>query len=758
MFQHEKIQNLSDFFTDMNNRRTKGAFFYRINCYNEEIDTFIRKYYDAARRGGAVIEGRIPNPDEKNLSYYREIMGDGFSMDLAFIHASIRKWLPRMNEYQSKTVSASIFEVLKKLQQNGKNANMLKNAYIKFMCWMYYKFEQVLSMLGTGKVPKILYEGEVSNYELLLLAVLSNAGCDIVLLQYGGDQKYLTVDPSSMYSDAYVTADAGPFPQGFCLKQIRENAKQEARLEGLYGPKPEKTACTNAWIEGNLLLDIQKPPMARGDDPNLFYNCFGRINGVEDKLTYENELFQMYLALKNSKRNVVVVDKGITKPTPDEIAKIKRGNYPSLDVMLRDLTSNFRMIHNEELKRLVSRAFIDIIMEDSKNPQNNINRLLSRAVTVLCYFHRYYSQLLGGFEPGQVGCFILLGYCEGGTEAMFVKMLSRIPVDVLLLNPSLQKKCCLEDRLLFEMNFTDALNVSRFPVDNTNVQIGTAAYHAERELDQIMYDNSGIYRVQQYQKARSVYLKTMYEEIQILWEQELKYRPSFAVVDDVVNIPAIFAKVNGVKDGNVQNYWYSIRKLLTEDTFLISRAPFIDPGSPNPMKAYSTEFLRNGRLQREKIKTHKEFQYGFLREEMQEHMLDKLQQMINEKMIRGISENGMEYTVVATVLNLPKEIVRLIQKFDFTRKNPKLVYVHAGETAVSVEDAIITAFLSMVGFDVVFFVPTGYQSVERHFQTKVMEEHQIGEYKYDLQVPDLRRITLETRHKGWREILFKRGT
>ncbi len=77
------------------------------------------------------------------------------------------------------------------------------------------------------------------------------------------------------------------------------------------------------------------------------------------------------------------------------------------------------------------------------------------------------------------------------------------------------------------------------------VQMGTAAYHAERELDTIMYQDSGIYRNQQYGKANAVMLRTMYEEIPILWDQEVKYRPNFSVTDSVVNIPVIFCKSVG---------------------------------------------------------------------------------------------------------------------------------------------------------------------------------------------------------------------
>lgn len=98
----------------------------------------------------------------------------------------------------------------------------------------------------------------------------------------------------------------------------------------------------------------------------------------------------------------------------------------------------------------------------------------------------------------------------------------------------------------------------------------------------------------------------------------------------------------------------------------------------------------------------------------------------------------------------------MIQKFDFTKKNPKLIYINTTETVISLEDSILTAFLSLLGLDVVFFVPTGYQSVEKYFNTKVMEEHQIGEYLYDLQVPNFELIPSGTR-QSWRDRLFKRG-
>ena len=288
--------------------------------------------------------------------------------------------------------------------------------------------------------------------------------------------------------------------------------------------------------------------------------------------------------------------------------------------------------------------------------------------------------------------------------------------------------------------------------------MGTAAYHAERELDTIMYSDSGMYRNQQYGKATTVILQTMYEEISILWSQELKYRPNFSTVNDVANIPVIFAKVSGIKDGDVTKYWQSIKPLLTPETYLIKQVPYINSTDENPFKQYVTEFFKNGKVQKSKIKAHSLYQYGVLREEIQDHILDKLQLLIDQKSIKGTFENGTEYTIVATVLNMQKDLIRMIQKFDFTKMNPKIVYINTTETPISPEDSILTAFLSLVGFDIVFFVPTGYQSIEKYFNKKLMEEHQVGEYVYDLQVPDFKTIQAAKGNRpSWRDKIFKRG-
>ena len=128
MFAHRKITDLNEYFSPLSLREGKGVCFGRINCYSENVRAFLVRYFAAARKSGVIIEGKLPNPDEKNLSYYREMMGDGFQLDLEAITGALQKWLPRMNDLQRKNVAESMYSTLLSLQKEGKNEGMLKNA------------------------------------------------------------------------------------------------------------------------------------------------------------------------------------------------------------------------------------------------------------------------------------------------------------------------------------------------------------------------------------------------------------------------------------------------------------------------------------------------------------------------------------------------------------------------------------------------------------------------------------------------------
>ncbi|RHT93947.1 hypothetical protein DW721_05720 [Clostridium sp. AM27-31LB] len=906
-FKHMKIQSLDDFFVPLSGRSEKGIYFYRFNKTSDKIDEFIYKYYNAARKSGVVIDGKIGNPTESNLSYYQEIMGMDFQMSMGFISDSLKKWLPRMRAIQRENIAGAIYDVLDGLRRSGKNENMLKNAYIKFMCWLYYKFEGVVEQMNGENIPKIFFVGDIVGYEFMLINILADAGCDVVFVQLHGDVSYLKVDENLERSFEYVGENGAAeqnmvreFAADFSIKSMLENHDFKAQRENGQGtvssqaeiqrvkshgtggsqvdvqniqrqesgiPQAEGKStkslqnkkslnikvqsteadninimadrggsqpkmsykvstrnCTNVWIEGNGLDDFLQPAGVRkdrfrklyenerrtekvnnvdnaqnlhirnaekvnnvenvqnlhnirniennlgngmfsadnaqgygADKDKIFLNCYVRINGVWDKLTYENELYQFYLSLKAMKRNVVVISELIPKPDVDEIAKIRRGNYRDVFQLVKGLELNINFTENPIVSEFLINSFEETVYgeADRLGTGANINKMLNKAVYLLCFINRYQTQFFKNFSYDNIPCFIYMGGCNDENEAMFMHFLARTPIDVLILCPNRAERCRLEDNILYDINYEEQLAIDKFPIQNSGLHIGTAAYHAERELDTLMYNDDTIFRDKQYDKARTVSLQTMDREIKILWETEIKYRPGFSTVDGFVNIPVIFSKFSGVKDGNVREYMIMLKKLMTPETVVVDKVPNILSTDANPIKEYATEFFKNGRLHRDKIKKSRAYRYGFLRDEMQDYILDKLEFLIAQKYIKGTFENGTEYTIVSVALNLPKEVTRLLQAFDFTKKNPKLLYINTSDELISLEDTIYLTFLHLLGFDVALFVPTGY-NMEKYFNLKLMEEHQLGDYIYDIQIPDWESIPLSL-HTSWRDRLFRHG-
>lgn len=750
MFQLGRIEKLHDYFSACSRRREQAVFFYRVAGYSGEVAAFLTQYDQAARTNGVVIEGRIPNPDPKQLDYLAEMMGSDFQLDAGFLTQKLTRWLPRLTGAQREAVVTAMTATLQDLQAHGKNENMLRNAYIKYMCWLYYKFERILGRLGGDELPKILYDGTVSSYELQLLVILARAGADIVLLERAGDAGYLRCDPTSQYAQLYQAPGLTPFPADFSLRQLREQGRQQAERQKLYGAPAGIAPCTNAWMKTPDGKEILTAVRARGDDPKLFYNAFVVQYGVEDKLLFPSDMVAFYQQLKREGRKVCLENGRLPPPTPEEIAAVRRRNHQTAEQLAADLAANLQYPNNQQLQTLMRQAFLDVVLEEDKAVGGNLNRLLNKAVYLVAWMKRYQKDLFQNWQAPEVGVFILFGACSGDNEALFLRLLAKLPVDVLVLLPDLNAPCVLKDPALLDLHREHSLPMTDFPVEPSQMRVRTAAYQAEREMDSILYQNTGLYRAKQHQKAEAVTLQTMYEEIGLLWDQELKYRPGFAAEGDTVTVPVLLEKICGIKDGPILPYWLGIKKLVTPKTTLVTKLPWQTGLEANPMKPYATQFLRQGRLQREKIKQHKDYPYGILRPEIQDYLLDKLQVLLDEKLIAGTYQNGTEYTIVSTILGLPKDLLRRIQNFDFTKKNPKLIIISTTEETLSLEDSILVAFLNLVGFDILFFVPTGYQSIEKYFQKPFANEHQLGPYRYDLRVPDF-----QTLHEGGKSSIRK---
>ena len=749
MLLHQKIKGLEDFFKRQNERKPKGVYFYRINSYDETILEFIRKYYDLAKREGAIIDKNIENPTADNIAYFNEIIGDKYVHGPGFMAEALKKWLPRIKDYQRASIADGIYDTLEVLRRQGKNIDILKNNFIRIMCWLYYNFYNIMERLGNDDVPKIIFWGNVNFSELSTLKILSNAGADIILVQPGGDSKYMTIDPKSEYSiDLGMGSES--FPAGFDLQWLLKQHEEDKSKRLLYSNKANAKANTNTWLSGDLFEDLKNT--RRGENTSFFYNMFARINGCDNRNTYVNNLYLLYQDLKKANRSIKVINNKITNPSVDEISKIKRGNYANENQLIMDLKKNINLKSNTFID-VARDAFVDTMIETGKLMNMDLNKMMNKGIYILCWFQRYIPDLLGNTDihsPAPI--LIYFGNVETDTESLFLNMVAKLPIDVIIFNPE-KKGDKLTGERLYEVHFEETLKVNEYPTDGNNLSMGTMAYNAERDLDTMMYSDTGMYRDMQFSKANIIKLSTTYEEIKIYWKQEARFRPNFSTVDDIVNIPVMFAKISGVANSDTDTYFQNIKDLLTDTTLIYKNENIYDRNCT--VAAGVPSFFKNGRLDREGIKHSQIYKYDYLRAETQDYILDKLSELLRRKTIAGTGQNGTEYKIITIVLDLPKEILRFIQSFDFTKCPPKLIIVNTTETVISLEDSIIVAFLNLIGFDIVFFIPTGYDNVNKYFNNQIMEEHIIGNYLYDIAIPDFNRLrSVKEKKKSFFSRLF----
>ncbi|OOO00284.1 MAG: hypothetical protein ATN35_08240 [Epulopiscium sp. Nele67-Bin004] len=630
-----------------------------------------------------IIEEKLENPTQPQLQYYKEVLGDDFELSTQFIKNALSKWIAGLHPNKQMILAQSLYNTLSAHKLKGKNISIIKNVYIKFMCWIYYKFSTVLK--STLPDCKILYCGVPSVYEAEMIAILEECGVTVVIAQDGDKSKYITVRPA----------------------------------------EPPIEMHTNDWIKGDIFEAILTN-RKKHDKKNVFV----MFKGCENKANFIKSLNKLYTSLTDDANRVVIIEDGVQNPQPNEISKILRNNATDIGQLINSLVPNV-VIYDKQLATIAQRQLQQLIMALYEAEGNNLQKTNNKVVQMLALYKRYEAKLFGNAKDTSV--FIVFGDITTQIQLLLVEFLSLLPIDVIIVSPNLESKCDIEDDRCLIIKGNTNLDIDSYPMTLENMQVGTVAYNAEQELNTMIYQDTGLYRQNQYAVARSLTLKTTCEEIDILWQNELKFRPNFDTSDEKVDMPVIFAKISGVKNSDKKEYYKRIQKfIIPQQTIVCVSPPFIEDEGQNLIGANPHAFFRNGKLNKDAIMAHKDYKYSHLREEMQHHLLDKIQLLIDLKWIEGTGTNGMEYKIVSLLLNLGTKFLRQMQKFDFTKMNPKVVVIHTKERMHEIEDAIFIAYANLVGCDIIIISPTGYRSLERFYTMPILNEHQDGEYLYDI--------------------------
>ncbi|MFT9596583.1 YceG family protein [Mesobacillus sp.] len=258
-----------------------------------------------------------------------------------------------------------------------------------------------------------------------------------------------------------------------------------------------------------------------------------------------------------------------------------------------------------------------------------------------------------------------------------------------------------------------------FPMEKS-MQTTTVAYRASKEIEKLLnYEGSIFYKPWQLRDyvPHVITLKTTYDELFIVAREKAMIRPYFEVENRIVQIPSLFAKINGVTS-NRREYWNRLHGLiLQENTYLVKSLPF-SPGTNNDFRFHYRKSLDNGGLLNpEKMVGSSYWKYKHLPSGLQKGIASAIRNICARPQLKPLNsekEDDVKVYLFNQAMQIPEFILKMLQKFDYSQYVPKLfVFNNQLNGSLTRPDAALLLLLNQLGVDLVIYNPAGHNDIEK---------------------------------------------
>lgn len=322
----------------------------------------------------------------------------------------------------------------------------------------------------------------------------------------------------------------------------------------------------------------------------------------------------------------------------------------------------------------------------------------------------------------------------------FLYYLSRLACDIVIFHP--EGKDILEGMMedpIFSHQFQNKLPAEPFPKEKRSRK-STVAYRASKEIETILnQEGSGLYKPWQLRDytPSSITLKTTYDELFILGKEMAMVRPDFEVGNGQVKIPSIFAKVQGVSK-NRKEYWDRLQSLSElEHSLLIRRLPITMTSTSDFRFHYRNALDKDGLINPVTMMQAHYWPYSFLTSGLQKGIANAVRRICEKPGLKPFPKESIEDVkmyLFTQALFMPKPIIQLIERFDYSQHIPKLI-IYNNELAgiLSRSDAALILLLNQFGIDIILYNPPGHNDIENFLDERLFDKHWLEDVVFDLE-------------------------
>ena len=464
--------------------------------------------------------------------------------------------------------------------------------------------------------------------------------------------------------------------------------------------------------------------------PVYFMALVGAPSEEDEQANFHNMLYNLREDLIKCPKLLLYTEHELKAPTPDELSVFDGLDASSDEALLNGICGVIN-IESDTLRTNLAKETLPMFLKNLSG-----EAMLDTAKTLIVWMNRCLGS--EAYRLDHVEIPVLMYYGNITPSAInFLHFISRLGIDVLYICSNMSglaalKQNNLEGRMqIFELPCS--VPVTPYPDKLVKAKLATVAYNASKELDNILYGGNTIFRDFQFSDMQSLTLKTTYDEIDVLWHQPSKYRTGFGATDTKVTVPNIFAKISGVKDGNMNAYWDSVKWKLSPDTRIIIKSPSYKKYAESQLDVYKP-YYNGEQILTEKLKNSPLNKYNYLSDSLQNLIFSKMQEAVDSGFLK-LDPSELLPMILYVGTNLDREVLKLLQKYDFTKAIPKLIVIDVIEDTFSKVECIQLVLYNLLGLDILIYTPTGYRNIETFVSDMAFETHTMNEFEYNVHIP-----------------------
>lgn len=486
------------------------------------------------------------------------------------------------------------------------------------------------------------------------------------------------------------------------------------------------------------MYTIWKPDYERRGISSTFKPMFTRYIGVEDHNEYPNILLTLKKRTEENSKYSVMFCGEIPMQAEFDIIRYVGEELKSMDV--RNLKTQDIELFNDPQRNNIFLAALDQVVNLALKQETfaNDNVRNDFILKLIVWTYSYIRPM--EFDNSHCPKCIYYGDITKH-EIYFLMMLHIMTFDVLYINPLREENWGIETLGISKQHKNmQILPVQTFAQITANASVIDGDESMTLQYEQQVANelaNTGTFRSWQYRDGdvNPLFIRASQYDLTANWPEPSRVRAGFKVQGKTVTVPTMFFQVDGVTT-NIAEYAKIVETCTTQSNTWVmqdcGKALLGQPVDESEKLKLTFCMLSDGTFDINELKSLSFYDWDKYRDSLEDFILKKINALFSDNLFKKTLNQNEKFDIVADILSMNQQIVKMADGFDYTDKIPKIVIYLNGEDFIEDRVLYLLGFIWQLGFDIVIFSPSGLISIDTVFTTERFNLVRLDEMKYDM--------------------------